>query len=110
LKGNFTAPTPSIDGLKNGAPGIKQSQTKPHTPPKELPHGVFYLGENKTRVFAKIQYKKIVYRLGVFDRENVAEAEQLYLKYKNDIAAEKRGGAKVDFTNIPIYMDRTKKE
>lgn len=110
LKGNFTAPTPSIDGLKNGAPCIKPNQTKPHTPPKELPHGVFYFSQKKERVCARIQYDKKVYSLGVFNRENVAEAEQLYLKYKNDIAAEKRGGAKVDFTNIPIYMDRNKKE
>jgi hypothetical protein len=106
LKGNYTAPTPSIDALKNGAPGIKPSQTKPHTPPKELPCGIFFYSENKKRVFAKIQYENKVYCLGVFNRENVTEAEQLYLKYKNDIAAEKRGGAKVDFTNIHTMKDR----
>lgn len=102
LKGNYTAPTPSVDAIKNGAPGIKASQTKPHKQPKHLPKGVHYLDVSKKRVQARIQYEKKLYRLGTFDIKDIKQAEALYQRYADAISLEKRGGAKADFTGIPF--------
>jgi hypothetical protein len=103
LKGNFTAPTPRIDALKAGAPGIKASVAKPHTDPKELPAGVFYQNKEKTRIKAQIQYKKKVYVIGFFEPSQVNEAHKLYLEYKNAISLEKRGGPKVEFEDLTCH-------
>jgi hypothetical protein len=100
LKANCTIPTPSIDAIKNGAPGIKASQTKPHKPPKTLPKGLFLLPSQNIKV--QIQYDKKVFRLGVFEMKDIKEAEELYQKYADAISLEKRGGAKADFTDIPF--------
>lgn len=97
LKGNYTAPTPRVDALKEGAPGIKPTVTKPHTAPKTLPTGVFKFGMGENKIKAQIQYNKKIYILGVFEADQTDAAHQLYLKYKEAINIEKRGGAKVDF-------------
>lgn len=103
LKGNHTAPTPRIDALKAGAPGIKSSVTKPHTAPKELPAGVFYQNKEKTRIKAQVQYKKKIYVIGFFEPSQVEEAHKLYLEYKNAISLEKRGGPKVEFGDLTCH-------
>jgi hypothetical protein len=100
LKGNCTAPTPSVDAIKNGAPGIKASQTKPHKPPRTLPKGLLMLPSKTIQV--KIQHNKKKYSLGLFELKDIKEAEALYQKYADAISLEKRGGAKADFTNIPF--------
>ena len=107
LKGNCTSPTPRVDALKEGAPGIKPTVTKPHTAPKKLPTGVFYYNKknNKNKIVAQIQYNKKIYKLKVFDVDKADEAHRLYLQYKNAISLEKRGGPKIDFGDI-MFVER----
>ncbi len=93
LKGNHTYKTPRIDALKEGAHGIRATVTKPHTDPKKMPTGVFRYNNDDT-IFTQIQYNKKVYKLGVFDSDQVDEAHELYLKYKKAISEEKKGGPK----------------
>lgn len=105
LKGNCTAPTPRIDALNEGAPGIRATVEKEHTAPRKLPTGVFQSGTSKTRVKAQIQYDKKIYVLGMFDVDKADEAHELYLKYKDAISAMKRGGPKVDFSGLE-FLER----
>lgn len=100
LKANCTIPTPSVDAIRNGAPGIKASQTKPHKPPRTLPKGLLMLPSKTIQV--KIQHNKKKYSLGLFELKDIKEAEELYQKYADAISLEKRGGAKADFTDIPF--------
>jgi hypothetical protein len=108
LKGNHTALTPRIDALKEGAHGIRATVTKPHTEPKQLPTGVFKYGKNNDQCIAQIQYDKKVYRLGVFTIGEKQTAHELYIKYKEAISAEKRGGPKVNFEKLE-FTERNKK-
>ena len=109
LKGKFTSTTPQIDAINAGASQLRGGEAVTHTAPKKLPQGVFPNGSAKTHVKAQIQYDKKVYCLGVFENDEADKAHKLYLKYKDLISIEKRGGAKVDFKDLR-YNQRKPKE
>ncbi len=100
LKENYTNATPKIDAIK--------TEDKSDSKMKDLPKGVFYYGKKKDQCIAQIQYNKKVYRLGVFTIGEKETAHELYIKYKEAISAEKRGGQKVNFENLE-FTERNKK-
>jgi hypothetical protein len=108
LKNKFTSQTPRIDALKDGAPGIRATVTKPHTNPKKLPTGVYPCSNSS--IVAQIQYNKKIYRLGLFNLDETEEAHELYLKYKKAISEEKKGGPKVDLENIKFIERKIKND
>ena len=98
LKGKCTAPTPLIDNINSGN-GPK------YTPVKKLPTGVFISGgSTSNRIKSQIQYNKKIYVLGIFDIGQEEEAHNLYLKYRKDIALEKKGGTKVDLSKFTCFQ------
>ena len=109
LKGKHTASTPLVDAINAGASELRGGEAVTHTAPKKLPVGVFENSAAKTHVRAQIQHNKITYCLGVFENDEADKAHELYLKYKDLISIEKRGGAKVDFKDFR-HTERKPKE
>lgn len=97
LKGKCTALTPVIDAINAG-------NVQVFTEAKKFPMGVFKNGD-RDRLKAQIQYNKKVYVLGWFALDQVEKAHELYLKFKKNIALEKRGGPKVNFDGLS-FTDR----
>lgn len=108
MKGNYTASTPLLDAINAGASQLRAGKAVTHTAPKKLPLGVFPNGSGTTRLRAQIQHNKRTYCLGVFENDEADKAHELYLKYKDLISIEKRGGAKVDFKDLRYTVRKPK--
>lgn len=89
-----------LDANKASTSSVPVEEETKEPPASALPKGVYYFGAGKKKIKAQIQYNKEVRVLGTFDVSQAEEAHQLYLKFKNAIDLEKKGGPKVDFGDI----------